>query len=105
MIRLKLEITVIFLTISLSISSLQSNPNSYPTLLTHHGIGLFFKIPRKRTESLTFFLVSRQEVDTINMHYNNLVGLNDKIDRSRFRDMLADIFGVDDSLIMDRGRR
>ena len=28
----------------------------------------------------------------------------DKIDRSRFRDMLVDQFGIDDSLIMDRGK-
>lgn len=27
-----------------------------------------------------------------------------KIDRARFRDLLADVFGVDDSLLMDRGK-
>ncbi|KAI8895337.1 hypothetical protein BC833DRAFT_601574 [Globomyces pollinis-pini] len=45
---------------------------------------------------------NRQEVELLNRHYTSLSGLNDKIDRSRFRDMLADLFGVDDSLIMDR---
>lgn len=42
-------------------------------------------------------------METLNRHFSSLAGVNDKIDRSRFRDMLADIFGVDDSLIMDRG--
>ena len=27
----------------------------------------------------------------------------DKLDRSKFRDLLADAFNIDDSLIMDRG--
>ncbi|KAJ3259812.1 EF-hand calcium-binding domain-containing protein 1 [Boothiomyces macroporosus] len=45
---------------------------------------------------------TRPEVETLNRHFSSLAGVNDKIDRSRFRDMLADIFGVDDSLIMDR---
>ncbi|KAJ3276584.1 EF-hand calcium-binding domain-containing protein 1 [Terramyces sp. JEL0728] len=48
-------------------------------------------------------LVARPEVETLNRYFSSLAGANDKIDRSRFRDMLADIFGVDDSLIMDRG--
>jgi hypothetical protein len=42
-------------------------------------------------------------VEALNRHFLSLAGVNEKIDRSRFRDMLADIFGVDDSLIMDRG--
>ena len=46
---------------------------------------------------------TRPEVDILNRNYSRVAGLNDKIDRSRFRDMLADVFRVDDSLIMDRG--
>ncbi|KAI8922714.1 hypothetical protein BC831DRAFT_474806 [Entophlyctis helioformis] len=45
---------------------------------------------------------NRQEIDTLSRHFASLAQANDKIDRSRFRDMLADTFGVDDSLIMDR---
>ncbi|KAJ3212648.1 EF-hand calcium-binding domain-containing protein 1 [Dinochytrium kinnereticum] len=43
------------------------------------------------------------EIDTLNKRFGDLVAPQlDKIDRSRFRDLLADTFGVDDSLIMDR---
>ncbi|KAJ3118121.1 EF-hand calcium-binding domain-containing protein 1 [Nowakowskiella sp. JEL0407] len=49
---------------------------------------------------ITYF--TRSELEHLTKHYNELVHTNDKIDRSRFRDLLADTFGVDDSLIMDR---
>jgi hypothetical protein len=42
-------------------------------------------------------------VDVLNRQFESIAGINDKIDRSGFRDLLADIFSVDDSLIMDRG--
>ncbi len=48
-------------------------------------------------------LVTRAEIETLNRKFSCLATVNEKIDRSRFRDMLADTFGVDDSLIMDRG--
>ncbi|KAI8832871.1 hypothetical protein BC829DRAFT_355780, partial [Chytridium lagenaria] len=51
-------------------------------------------------------LVNRQELEVLNRRFSELVAPQlDKIDRSRFRDLLADTFGVDDSLIMDRGKR
>jgi Ca2+-binding EF-hand superfamily protein len=37
--------------------------------------------------------------------FSELASTSDKIDRSRFRDMLIDQFGIDDSLIMDRGNK
>ncbi|KAI8802352.1 hypothetical protein BJ742DRAFT_715206 [Cladochytrium replicatum] len=45
---------------------------------------------------------TRPEFDLISRHFADLAQQNDKIDRSRFRDVLADTFGVDDSLLMDR---
>ncbi|OAJ39402.1 hypothetical protein BDEG_23253 [Batrachochytrium dendrobatidis JEL423] len=46
--------------------------------------------------------VSRAEIDILGRSFTLTAQTSDKIDRSRFRDMLADTFGVDDSLIMDR---
>jgi hypothetical protein len=51
----------------------------------------------------SIYLVTRAEIETLNRKFSGLATVNEKIDRSRFRDMLADTFGVDDSLIMDRG--
>ena len=48
-------------------------------------------------------IVNRQEIDTLGKQFSILAPQTDKIDRSRFRDLLADTFGVDDSLLMDRG--
>lgn len=45
---------------------------------------------------------NRLEIETLTKRFSELAGQTDKIDRSRFRDILADTFGVDDSLIMDR---
>ncbi|EGF82885.1 hypothetical protein BATDEDRAFT_86384 [Batrachochytrium dendrobatidis JAM81] len=45
---------------------------------------------------------SRAEIDILGRSFTLTAQTSDKIDRSRFRDMLADTFGVDDSLIMDR---
>ncbi|KAH6564514.1 hypothetical protein BASA50_001471 [Batrachochytrium salamandrivorans] len=45
---------------------------------------------------------NRAEVETLSRNFSLVAQANDKIDRSRFRDILADTFGVDDSLIMDR---
>ncbi|KAJ3242103.1 EF-hand calcium-binding domain-containing protein 1 [Chytriomyces hyalinus] len=45
---------------------------------------------------------NRGEIETLTRHFTELASLMDKIDRSRFRDLLADTFGVDDSLLMDR---
>ncbi|KAJ3106879.1 EF-hand calcium-binding domain-containing protein 1 [Phlyctochytrium planicorne] len=46
---------------------------------------------------------NRQELEVLIRRFSDLVAPQiDKIDRSRFRDLLADTFGVDDSLIMDR---
>ena len=36
-------------------------------------------------------------------NFSLLAPANDKIDRSHFRDLLSDQFGMDDSLLMDRG--
>lgn len=47
--------------------------------------------------------MTRQDIDILSRNFQQVAGPTDKIDRSRFRDMLADVFGVDDSLIMDRG--
>ena len=49
-------------------------------------------------------IVNRSDLEILSKAFGDLAGSADKIDRSRFRDMLADQFGVDDSLIMDRGR-
>eukprot|EP00842_Homolaphlyctis_polyrhiza_P006902 jgi/Hompol1/800/HPOL_005445-RA len=45
---------------------------------------------------------NRQDIEILSRNFSAVAQVNDKIDRSRFRDMLADTFGVDDSLIMDR---
>ncbi|KAI9347342.1 hypothetical protein BDR26DRAFT_74298 [Obelidium mucronatum] len=45
---------------------------------------------------------NRAEIDSLTTHFTSLATAMDKIDRSRFRDLLADTFGVDDSLLMDR---
>ncbi|KAI8610134.1 hypothetical protein BC830DRAFT_1070172 [Chytriomyces sp. MP71] len=45
---------------------------------------------------------SKGEIETLTRHFTELATQMDKIDRSRFRDLLADTFGVDDSLLMDR---
>ncbi|KAJ3413168.1 EF-hand calcium-binding domain-containing protein 1 [Chytridiales sp. JEL 0842] len=44
----------------------------------------------------------RPEIEILTKHFQDLATSMDKIDRARFRDLLADTFGVDDSLIMDR---
>ena len=62
----------------------------------------FFNILTSLT--LTNKIDSRSEIERLGQIYSELAASsNDKIDRSTFRDMLADQFGVDDSLIMDRG--
>ncbi len=49
--------------------------------------------------------VTRQEVELLTRRFSELATpATDKIDRSCFRDLLADTFGVDDTLLMDRGR-
>ncbi|KAJ3022233.1 UNVERIFIED_CONTAM: EF-hand calcium-binding domain-containing protein 1 [Siphonaria sp. JEL0065] len=45
---------------------------------------------------------NRAEIDSLTNQFTSLATVMDKIDRSRFRDLLADTFGVDDSLLMDR---
>ncbi|KAJ3138508.1 EF-hand calcium-binding domain-containing protein 1 [Physocladia obscura] len=49
------------------------------------------------------FVNNALELETLTRHFTELAVQMDKIDRSRFRDLLADTFGVDDSLLMDRG--
>lgn len=46
--------------------------------------------------------LTKPDLETLTRLFN-AVAQSDKIDRARFRDMLADVFGVNDSLIMDRG--
>jgi Ca2+-binding EF-hand superfamily protein len=47
---------------------------------------------------------TRLELETLSTKFTELAQpQNDKIDRARFRDILADTFGIDDSLLMDRG--
>ncbi|KAJ3357813.1 EF-hand calcium-binding domain-containing protein 1 [Entophlyctis luteolus] len=46
---------------------------------------------------------ARPEIDTLTIRFTELASQMDKIDRAKFRDLLADTFGVDDSLLMDRG--
>jgi len=48
--------------------------------------------------------VSKNEIDYLNKNFYQLAGSNEKIDRTRFRDLLTDDFEIDDSLLMDRGR-
>ncbi|KAI9332718.1 hypothetical protein DFJ73DRAFT_963370 [Zopfochytrium polystomum] len=45
---------------------------------------------------------NRQEIEILTRRFSELTGQLEKIDRPRFRDLLADTFGVDDSLLMDR---
>ncbi|KAL3894003.1 MAG: hypothetical protein SGCHY_005519, partial [Lobulomycetales sp.] len=46
---------------------------------------------------------TRQDLETLSLKFTELAQQqNDKIDRARFRDILADTFGIDDSLLMDR---
>ena len=48
-------------------------------------------------------IVLKPELDIITKHFNSLASIqNDKIDRSKFRDLLADSFDINDSLLMDR---
>ncbi len=51
-----------------------------------------------------YHLVSRQDLEIMTLNFSLLSPVNDKIDRSHFRDLLTDQFGMDDSLLMDRGR-
>jgi Ca2+-binding EF-hand superfamily protein len=56
------------------------------------------------TPSLLTPSVTRLELETLSQKFTELAQpQNDKIDRARFRDILADTFGIDDSLLMDRG--
>jgi len=45
---------------------------------------------------------SKNEIDYLNKNFYQLAGSNEKIDRTRFRDLLTDDFEIDDSLLMDR---
>ncbi|RKP19097.1 EF-hand [Rozella allomycis CSF55] len=45
---------------------------------------------------------SREELEIMTSNFGLLSPVNDKIDRSHFRDLLTDQFGMDDSLLMDR---
>jgi len=59
------------------------------------------RLPFEDLLKLTQF--TRQELETLTQKYNEMAQQqNDKIDRARFRDILADAFGIDDSLLMDR---
>ena len=51
----------------------------------------------------SLILVNKVEAETLVKRFNELATTNDKIDRSSFRDLLADTFGIDDTLIKDRG--
>jgi hypothetical protein len=46
--------------------------------------------------------VAKPDLDILTKHFASLA-TKDRIDRSRFRDMLAGQFQIGDSLIMDRG--
>ncbi|ORX47920.1 EF-hand [Piromyces finnis] len=45
---------------------------------------------------------SRNEIEYLDKNFYQLAGSNEKIDRTRFRDLLTDDFEIDDSLLMDR---
>ncbi|KAG4099011.1 EF-hand [Neocallimastix lanati (nom. inval.)] len=45
---------------------------------------------------------TKNEIDYLNRNFYQLAGSNEKIDRTRFRDLLTDDFEIDDSLLMDR---
>ncbi|ORX81871.1 EF-hand [Anaeromyces robustus] len=45
---------------------------------------------------------TKNEIDYLNKNFYQLAGSNEKIDRTRFRDLLTDDFEIDDSLLMDR---
>lgn len=45
---------------------------------------------------------NRNEIEALIRQFNSMSPHNDKIDRARFRDLLSDHFGIDDSLLMDR---
>ncbi|KAI9208822.1 uncharacterized protein BJ171DRAFT_454517 [Polychytrium aggregatum] len=45
---------------------------------------------------------SRPELELLSRKFSELCLHNEKIDRAKFRDLLADTFEVDDSLLMDR---
>jgi Ca2+-binding EF-hand superfamily protein len=44
----------------------------------------------------------KNEIVFLNKNFYQLAGTNEKIDRTRFRDLLTDDFEIDDSLLMDR---
>lgn len=47
--------------------------------------------------------LNRLEIEALIKRFNTLATpQNDKIDRARFRDLISDHFGIDDSLLMDR---
>ncbi|KAI9136688.1 hypothetical protein BKA69DRAFT_1022516, partial [Paraphysoderma sedebokerense] len=45
---------------------------------------------------------SKQELEILTRNFNYLSPVNDKVDKTHFRDLLCDHFGIDDSLLMDR---
>ncbi|RKO99990.1 hypothetical protein CXG81DRAFT_30068 [Caulochytrium protostelioides] len=45
---------------------------------------------------------TRAELETVSKAFADLDPVNDKVDRAHFRDLLADTFNIDSSLIMDR---
>ena len=63
-----------------------------------------FKITTKAVNIFTSKTVSRAELEALTRRFAELgPDKTDRVDRARFRDLLADTFGVDDSLLMDRG--
>ncbi|KAJ1517396.1 EF-hand calcium-binding domain-containing protein 1 [Coelomomyces lativittatus] len=46
--------------------------------------------------------LTKNELELLTQKFQQLSPQNDKLDRSRFRDLLCDKFGIDDSLLMDR---
>lgn len=54
---------------------------------------------------LLFFSVQKAEIEKLLSMYNKYVegSANKKLDRLKFRDILHDMFGMTDDMLMDRG--
>jgi hypothetical protein len=53
--------------------------------------------------AFSFLPVNKGDIDQLQRKFQQLAPIDGKVDRPHFRDLLCDRFGIDDSLLMDRG--
>lgn len=63
-------------------------------------------LPSVITLNLINFSVQKAEIEKLLSMYNKYVegSSNNKLDRLKFRDILHDMFGMTDDMLMDRGK-